>query len=297
MDETPKVDFFSPPEAMDASIISDVRSTATLGNLFDDSTSLEELLASLRTIVNSTTTPSNQSKSQTSKPRPRLTTPLQQAANSILNQIESRLSGIYPTCTKPTEAIKETTEKEVQTPIEHPLTHLGNNMVAIKIQVNSDPLSIISSYCSPYSEIKHNLNETNNFIASLHGEDFLIGADLNAHKQSWGYNDDDTWGGKVANFILSINFQLLNTPGAPPTFVQLNSKGLPDLTIVSTPNLANNSEWIPSTSHNSKQRGQCMKLSRFKKPITVQAKLVDPSEYEEMTKGHPIHQADFNLDK
>ncbi|GBM00353.1 hypothetical protein AVEN_179176-1 [Araneus ventricosus] len=119
----------------------------------------------------------------------------------------------------------------------------GNNMVAIKIQVNSDPLSTILSYSSPYSEIEHNLNETNNFIASLHGEDFLIGADLNAHRQSWGYNDDDTRGGKVANFILSIKFQLINTPGAPPTFVQLNSKGLPDLIIVSIPDLANNSEW------------------------------------------------------
>ncbi|GBN97901.1 hypothetical protein AVEN_20409-1 [Araneus ventricosus] len=57
----------------------------------------------------------------------------------------------------------------------------GNDIVAIKIQVDSSPLSIISSYSSPYCEIDQNLNETSNLITSLQGEDYLIGADLNTH--------------------------------------------------------------------------------------------------------------------
>ncbi|GBM44159.1 hypothetical protein AVEN_257106-1 [Araneus ventricosus] len=97
---------------------------ATVENLFDDSTSLEELLATLRSLVNSTSL-SNQSKSKTSKPRPILTIPLQEAVNSILNQIESWLPGLLPTGTKPIEAVKEAIEKGVQTPNELLEAHTG----------------------------------------------------------------------------------------------------------------------------------------------------------------------------
>ncbi|GBN38765.1 Putative protein in type-1 retrotransposable element R1DM [Araneus ventricosus] len=113
----------------------------------------------------------------------------------------------------------------------------GNDIVAIKIEVNSSLLSIISSYSSPYNEIDQNLNETFNLISSLQGEDYLIGADLNAHSQTWGYNDSDTRGEKVLNFISSLNGHLLNTPE------QRNTKGWPDVTIVSSPDLVNNSTW------------------------------------------------------
>ncbi|GBM18237.1 hypothetical protein AVEN_232987-1 [Araneus ventricosus] len=54
--------------------------------IFDDKTPLEELLNSLRKIVNSTTTPQNSK----TKPKPRLTVTLQQFANSILDCLEER---------------------------------------------------------------------------------------------------------------------------------------------------------------------------------------------------------------
>ncbi|GBM96438.1 hypothetical protein AVEN_133803-1 [Araneus ventricosus] len=98
--------------------------TATVENLFDDRTSLEELLATLRSIVNNTSH-SNQSESKTSKARPRLTIAIQEAVNSILNQIESRLPGLLRTGTKPIEAVKETIEKGVQTPNELLEAHTG----------------------------------------------------------------------------------------------------------------------------------------------------------------------------
>ncbi|GBM54834.1 Retrovirus-related Pol polyprotein from type-1 retrotransposable element R1 [Araneus ventricosus] len=84
----------------------------------------------------------------------------------------------------------------------------------------------------------------NDIVAiKIQGEDYLIGADLNAHSQSWGYSDFDTRGEKVLNFISSLNGQLLNTPGAPPTYEQRNSNGWPDITIVSSTDLVNNSNW------------------------------------------------------
>ncbi|GBN56168.1 Putative protein in type-1 retrotransposable element R1DM [Araneus ventricosus] len=84
----------------------------------------------------------------------------------------------------------------------------------------------------------------NDIVAiKIQGEDYLIGADLNAHSQSWGYSDFDTRGEKVLNFISSLNSQLLNTPGAPPSYEQRNTKGWPDVTIVSFTDLVNNSNW------------------------------------------------------
>ncbi|GBM80367.1 hypothetical protein AVEN_3889-1, partial [Araneus ventricosus] len=100
----------------------------------------------------------------------------------------------------------------------------SNEILAIKIQANSNPLTIISSYSSPYSAIEHNRNETTHLIHSLE-EDFLLGADLNAHSQSWGYANTDTRGEKVSDFISSFNGHILNTKDAPPTFEQRDSKG------------------------------------------------------------------------
>ncbi|GBN82667.1 hypothetical protein AVEN_167249-1 [Araneus ventricosus] len=54
--------------------------------IFDDKTPLEDLLSSLRKIINSTTTPQNAK----TKPKPRLTVTLQQFANSILDCLEER---------------------------------------------------------------------------------------------------------------------------------------------------------------------------------------------------------------
>ncbi|GBN07604.1 hypothetical protein AVEN_79178-1, partial [Araneus ventricosus] len=119
----------------------------------------------------------------------------------------------------------------------------SNEIVAIKIQANSSPFTIISSYSSPYSAIEHNLDGTHQLIHSLQGEDFLLGADLNAHSQTWGYSNTDTRGEKVSDFISSINGHLLNTKDAPPTFIQRDSKGWPDLSIASSSVLAVNSDW------------------------------------------------------
>ncbi|GBO12315.1 Putative protein in type-1 retrotransposable element R1DM [Araneus ventricosus] len=118
-----------------------------------------------------------------------------------------------------------------------------NNIVAIKIVVDSKPLTIISSYSSPYCDIEENLTETFSLISSLQGEDYLIGADVNAHHKHWGYENEDNRGDRMENFLSSINAFLLNTPGAPPTFNQRDTKGWPDITFVSSTDLAQNTNW------------------------------------------------------
>ncbi|GBM56807.1 hypothetical protein AVEN_227321-1 [Araneus ventricosus] len=66
------------------SSVSSASSTASTHppSLFDKNATAEEMLTTLRKIVNSATTGA--------KPKPRLTIPLQQVANSILDQLESR---------------------------------------------------------------------------------------------------------------------------------------------------------------------------------------------------------------
>ncbi|GBM39942.1 hypothetical protein AVEN_250260-1 [Araneus ventricosus] len=111
-------------------------------------------------------------------------------------------------------------------------------------EIEADTLSNnVNSLHLEWRNIEHNLDETHQLIHSLQGEDYLLGADLNAHSQTWGYTNTDTRGEKVSDFISSINGHLLNTKDAPPTFIQRDSKGWPYLSIASSSVLAVNSDW------------------------------------------------------
>ncbi|GBM97477.1 hypothetical protein AVEN_103889-1 [Araneus ventricosus] len=92
------------------------------------------------------------------------------------------------------------------------------NAVAIKIQTSIGPLSIISGYSSPYSDIQYTIQYISQFITSLTQESVLIGADMNAHSTLWGYPNDSPRGNAMEDFISSTNLHLLNVKDAGPTF-------------------------------------------------------------------------------
>ncbi|GBL87899.1 hypothetical protein AVEN_192070-1 [Araneus ventricosus] len=119
------------------------------------------------------------------------------------------------------------------------------NAVAIKTQTSIGPLSIISGYSSPYSDIQGTIQDISHFITSLTQESVLIGADMNAHSTLWGYPNDSPRGNAmcVEDFISSTNLHLLNVKDAGPTFQQHNAKGWPDLTLSIGQHLSNTASW------------------------------------------------------
>ncbi|KAF8791598.1 putative 115 kDa protein in type-1 like protein [Argiope bruennichi] len=107
------------------------------------------------------------------------------------------------------------------------------NVVAVKIQTSSYPITIISAYSSPAQDVSKTLQEIQEIITSLPEEKIIIGADLNRHNTIWVYRSNDNRGNEVLDFILANNLYILNKSDAPPTFQRNNSIGWPDLTLCS----------------------------------------------------------------
>ncbi|GBN49430.1 hypothetical protein AVEN_77504-1 [Araneus ventricosus] len=99
------------------------------------------------------------------------------------------------------------------------------NMVALKIQTSSFPITIISAYFSPAQNVHTTLQEIQEIISSLPEEKIIIGADLNGHNTLWGYRSNDNRGKDILDFILTNNFNIINKPDTLPTFQRNNSVG------------------------------------------------------------------------
>ncbi|KAF8777628.1 Delta and Notch-like epidermal growth [Argiope bruennichi] len=117
------------------------------------------------------------------------------------------------------------------------------NVVAVKIQTSSYPITIISAYSSPAQDVSTTLQEIQEIITSLPEEKIIIGADLNGHNTLWGYRSNDNRGNEVLDFILANNLYILNKSDAPPTFQRNNSIGWPDLTLCSQSIIDSSINW------------------------------------------------------
>ncbi|GBO42077.1 hypothetical protein AVEN_124525-1 [Araneus ventricosus] len=111
------------------------------------------------------------------------------------------------------------------------LLAIKSNTVAIKVQSATGPITLISSYSSPYSNLGETLQEITDIITSLRGEKIIICADLNGHHNLWGYKNKNTRGETILDFILANSLFLINKSGAPPTFHTPRAEGWPDLTL------------------------------------------------------------------
>ncbi|GBO05167.1 hypothetical protein AVEN_230331-1 [Araneus ventricosus] len=90
-----------------------------------------------------------------------------------------------------------------------------DNSFAIKIILNWKSCTIISAY-SPLEDMEPTLMEIQDMVEKLNGEDYIIGADLNGHHTSWGYNDTSPRGRAIENLLNAKQMILLNPIDAPP---------------------------------------------------------------------------------
>ncbi|GBN82729.1 hypothetical protein AVEN_167250-1, partial [Araneus ventricosus] len=119
-----------------------------------------------------------------------------------------------------------------------------DNCVAIKIHLNGKPTTIVSAYSSPLEEIEPTLLEIQDITIALQNENLIVGADLNGHHTSWGYNDTSPRGRAIEDLLNSQQLILLNTIDAPPTFYHTNSTvGRPDLTFTSSTEIVEKTSW------------------------------------------------------
>ncbi|GBM78644.1 Vitamin K-dependent gamma-carboxylase [Araneus ventricosus] len=117
------------------------------------------------------------------------------------------------------------------------------SMVALKIRTSSFPITIISAYSSPAQNVHTTLQEIQEIISSLPEEKIIIGADLRGHNTLWGYRSNDNRGKDILDFILANNLNIINKPGALPTFQKNNSVGWPDLTLYSQSLIDSSINW------------------------------------------------------
>ncbi|GBN95814.1 Retrovirus-related Pol polyprotein from type-1 retrotransposable element R1 [Araneus ventricosus] len=119
-----------------------------------------------------------------------------------------------------------------------------DNCVAVKVQLQNKSCTLISAYSSPLEDIEPTLLEIQDLLDSIQGESFIIGADLNGHHTSWGYNDTSPRGRAIEDMINLKRMILINPVGAPPTFFHTNGTvGRPDLTLTSNNDMAQKIDW------------------------------------------------------
>ncbi|GBO43363.1 hypothetical protein AVEN_68408-1 [Araneus ventricosus] len=120
-------------------------------------------------------------------------------------------------------------------------------------QTGQQPTTFISAYSSPYSNIQETLLEIQEIISSLLRQNIFIGADLNGHHTLWGYNDVDSRGTAIEEFILANNLFINNSSDAPLIFTHNTSKGWPDLSLCTQQVVGEIANWevleAPSLSH------------------------------------------------
>ncbi|GBO06866.1 hypothetical protein AVEN_74087-1 [Araneus ventricosus] len=95
---------------------------------------------------------------------------------------------------------------------------------ALKIQTEQGPLAVISAYSSPYNNIMETLQELDCILTNLGDGRFLIYPDLNAYSRAWGYDNEDTRGAQVEDFLLAQQFCLLNETNSPHKFEHCGRK-------------------------------------------------------------------------
>ncbi|GBN79878.1 Retrovirus-related Pol polyprotein from type-1 retrotransposable element R1 [Araneus ventricosus] len=119
-----------------------------------------------------------------------------------------------------------------------------DNCVTVKVQLQNKSCTLISAYSSPLEDIEPTLLEIQDLLDSIQGESFIIGADLNGHHTSWGYNDTSPRGRAIEDMINLKRMILINPVGAPPTFFHTNGTvGRPDLTLTSNNDMAQKIDW------------------------------------------------------
>lgn len=102
--------------------------------------------------------------------------------------------------------------------------------VFVNIMFNSGNSCIVlgSQYVPPRSDIKKEMEEWENLYDKK--LPLILGCDLNARSQSWGYSYEDGRGSFLKDFLVSNNLTRANTNNEK-TFCTINASGCPDFTL------------------------------------------------------------------
>ncbi|KFM63391.1 Retrovirus-related Pol polyprotein from type-1 retrotransposable element R1, partial [Stegodyphus mimosarum] len=106
------------------------------------------------------------------------------------------------------------------------------DIITISISTSNSDLYFTSAYASPSEDLETTLHDLHH-ILQRHPHQHLISGDFNAHSNLWGYHRNNTRNMLMEDFINAHNLMLHNTPDDSPTFVTINGKGWPDLTLSS----------------------------------------------------------------
>ncbi|GBN39213.1 hypothetical protein AVEN_24068-1 [Araneus ventricosus] len=98
---------------------------------------------------------------------------------------------------------------------------------------STHPITLISAYYTPYSNIQYILQDLRGILSLLQKESIFIDSDLKGHNTVWGYKSNDTRGENIMKFILATDLCLLNTLDSLATFLRHSSVDWPDLTLCS----------------------------------------------------------------
>ena len=89
--------------------------------------------------------------------------------------------------------------------------NFGIEYLAVKLILEKKEITVVNVYCSPEKEL-------NLFSLPTTDENLVILGDFNSHSPSWGYEEMNTRGEQVEDWMIEKNLLLINKPSDPPTF-------------------------------------------------------------------------------
>ena len=112
--------------------------------------------------------------------------------------------------------------------------------------VDGARVALVSVYFPPGDGVSSSLSMLEAILSQISLPNIIIAGDFNGHNQCWGSERTNSRGTDIANFLFAHEFQLLNH-GSDYTFYTIRDrrilKSIVDLTLISSPLLANNWTW------------------------------------------------------
>lgn len=104
-----------------------------------------------------------------------------------------------------------------------------NNVVFVNINVEKVVLSVGSQYSAPSGDLAADFDSwTSSYFDCTN---VLIGGDFNVPMRTMGYSRDDSRTETLLEFLSLYNLKIINDTDSPPTYVQDDRQGRPDLTL------------------------------------------------------------------
>ncbi|KAG1699334.1 Retrovirus-related Pol polyprotein from type-1 retrotransposable element R1 [Nymphon striatum] len=121
-------------------------------------------------------------------------------------------------------------------------SHSSENICIVNILTNNKPITLISAYTEPRSDLQEFLTELDQILQVVGTQRCILAMDTNSHSLAWGSDKTDSRGRSVEMLLGGHNMFIVNN-GCTPTFNNVRSTSFIDVTVAGSDIYPKVSDW------------------------------------------------------